>query len=162
MNRRAFDDWMARELARLDRYGGSLGFAVLDVDHFKSVNDRHGHGGGDRVLVAIAAALRATLRTSDIAARWGGEEFVIALPEVTSAQARIACERVRTRIEELNVAMDDGDTTVRTSVSIGVADARAGESIEQLVSRTDAAMYRAKAGGRNRVELDGMRSDNAA
>ncbi len=152
MNRRAFTDWADRELARLDRYGGSLALGVIDVDHFKSVNDRFGHGAGDLVLREVAKILAQVFRQSDVVARWGGEEFVFALPSSSLDGARMAAERVRRELASniMNLAGSDG---LLVTGSIGVAQRRPRESFDSLVERADAAMYVAKQSGRDRVEV---------
>ncbi len=154
LNRRAFAAWIALEGPRVERYGHELSIALLDVDHFKSVNDRFGHAAGDQVLVEVAAAAKDALRTADVVARWGGEEIVVALPSTGAGGAATACERVRAAIEGRTIVTDAG-VRVPVTASIGVATRQAGESVDELVNRADAAMYRAKAGGRNRVEQDG-------
>ncbi len=149
-NRRSFLDWAGRELARIERHGGGIAMAILDVDHFKSVNDRHGHGAGDRVLRTVARTVRDELRTSDLAARWGGEELVLALPGGTIEGGLVAAERVRAAIAAATTPLDGGPALAVTA-SIGVALRHPGESLEALLERADAAMYVAKKGGRNRV-----------
>lgn len=153
-NRRAFMTWMDTESARLDRYGGEATLGLLDVDHFKAVNDGHGHGAGDQVLVAVARAVESALRRADVVARWGGEEFVFVLPSTSLAASRTAAERVRSAIESTIVDLGPCFAPIRVTASIGLAHRRDRESIECLVARADAAMYRAKQAGRNRVECD--------
>ena len=151
-NRRAFAELMRAEIARCNRYGGTLSLMLLDLDHFKRINDERGHAAGDRVLAALGDLLRWRTRESDHAARWGGEEFVVAWTVTDGAAGRIAAERVRRAIEEL-VVHDDRGEPIPLSASIGVAGWRPGETLESLVARADAAMYASKAGGRNRVTV---------
>jgi diguanylate cyclase (GGDEF)-like protein len=159
MNRRAFTDTLIRELARCARYGLDLSLLLLDVDHFKSINDRFGHGTGDTVLAALGDCMQAAIRGSDIAGRWGGEEFVILLPCTPRDGAHCFAERLRSRIEGLDVLHSDG-TRVPITASIGVTPYVAGDTPESLVERADQAMYAAKSGGRNRVVVADAPSPN--
>jgi len=152
LNRRAFCSAMERELARCERHRHPVSVLLLDVDRFKSINDNHGHGAGDAVLAAVGKILLAAARRSDLVARWGGEEFVVALPETNDFGGRIAAERLRACIEATRIALPDGGSDVSVTASIGVATLRAGESLDALVARADRAMYAAKVAGRNRVE----------
>jgi diguanylate cyclase (GGDEF)-like protein len=148
-NRRAFLERAGIEVARSARYDLPLGMLLMDVDHFKSINDGFGHGGGDQVLSAMGVALKRLLRIPDIAARWGGEEFVVALPSTDTEGAKIAAERVRAAIEALVVEHEGKQ--IRFTASVGVASLKPGETLASLVDRADHAMYAAKVGGRNRV-----------
>jgi diguanylate cyclase (GGDEF)-like protein len=150
MNRRAFAALMHSELARCIRHGYPLSFALLDIDHFKQVNDTRGHGVGDRVIASMGDLLRNQLRRSDLAARWGGEEFVVAYTSTDMAGARIAAERLREAVEA-HVIADDAGERVPVTASIGVATLNRGESFDSLVDRADRAMYASKTSGRNRV-----------
>jgi two-component system cell cycle response regulator len=152
MNRRAFSAFMNGELSRCERHGYALSFALLDVDHFKQVNDRHGHGAGDRVLSSMGMLLRQRLRGSDTAGRWGGEEFVVAFTSTDLKGARIGAERLREAIEQLVVVNDVGER-IPVTASIGLATRQQGERLESLVSRADRAMYSAKTSGRNQVSV---------
>lgn len=144
-NRRAFDEALAAELARLGRTGGALGLALIDVDHFKRFNDTHGHQAGDAALVAVAGALRASSRAGDHPCRFGGEEFALLLPGADGEAARVAAERVRVAVAR--AAARGGPVTV----SVGVAIADATTVPEELIAAADERLYAAKAGGRNRV-----------
>jgi two-component system, cell cycle response regulator len=150
MNRRAFLQAMRGELPRCDRHGYSLAVLLLDVDHFKSINDKRGHAAGDRVLAALGAMLKREMRLSDSVARWGGEEFVVALTSTDPDGAGLAAERVRSLVEAMDVRTDS-DEKIRVTVSVGLATRSSGESLDVVVDRADRAMYRAKAGGRNCV-----------
>ncbi len=152
MNRRAFSSYMRGELTRCERHSYALSFALLDVDHFKQVNDKHGHAAGDRVLTAMGTLLVRQLRGSDMAARWGGEEFVIAFTSTDLAGAQNGAERLRQAIQEL-VIVDDGGTRIPVTASIGLAAWQSGEALESLVDRADRAMYASKTAGRNRVSI---------
>lgn len=149
-NRRAFIEQMTNECARADRTEGTAALLVLDLDHFKSINDTFGHASGDAVLAGVAKALRGQLRAYDIVARWGGEEFVIALPSVTETIGAEVAERLRAAISNLRI-MNSTGTPMPLSVSIGCAQLRRSETLDSLVDRADRAMYAAKVGGRNRV-----------
>ncbi|NUO53421.1 MAG: diguanylate cyclase, partial [Polyangiaceae bacterium] len=120
MNRRAFGQWIAQEAPRVARYDQHLSVALLDVDHFKSVNDRYGHETGDAALIHVARTVSEVLRDADIVARWGGEEIVAALPHTDGAGARRACERVRAALEARSCPTPSGPSLSGTA-SIGVA-----------------------------------------
>ncbi len=150
MNRRAFLSSMHGELPRCDRHGYPLALLLLDVDHFKRINDVHGHGMGDKVLAALGATLKEQMRDSDFVARWGGEEFVVALTSTDDAGGLIAAERVRHAVESLALETETGER-VPVTVSVGLAARARGEAFDRLIARADEAMYAAKAGGRNRV-----------
>ena len=149
-NRRSFMESLRREIMRARRYGRPLSLLMLDVDHFKRINDTHGHPCGDEVLKKLAVTVRETLRDSDLFGRIGGEEFAVALPETPLAGALQNAERVRAEVGRAVVSF--GGREIRFAVSIGAAAlADGGEDMEGLFSRVDAALYRAKEGGRNRV-----------
>ena len=123
---------------------------MLDVDHFKVVNDRHGHAAGDEALKALTRVCQRECRSSDIIARHGGEEFVVLLPETTLESARAVVERVRRAIAEERVAAANG-VSFSITVSGGLTERRDGESLEVLLARADDALYQAKRAGRDRV-----------
>ncbi|TWA69125.1 PAS domain S-box-containing protein/diguanylate cyclase (GGDEF)-like protein [Azospirillum brasilense] len=149
-NRRHFVEAAEQELARARRHGRPVTLLMLDLDHFKSINDTHGHAVGDEALRTFTAAGRALLRENDLLGRTGGEEFAILLPETDVAGARMVAERIRRRTAEL--AVPSGDQAVRFTVSIGVACCAAGtRDVDAMLSSADEALYRAKAAGRNRV-----------
>ena len=152
-NRRQIDQDLEAAVKHAHRTGSALSVLLVDVDHFKSVNDRYGHAMGDEVLRAVAAGLSAQLRAGDQVARYGGEEFLLLLPGTTLAQASVLAERLRVALQGLSV-LPDGEQAI--SASFGLAVWRAGETADQLVRRADLAMYRAKAAGRNRVEADSL------
>jgi diguanylate cyclase (GGDEF)-like protein len=147
-NRRSASERLEAERMRAQRLGEPLSVLMIDIDRFKAVNDRWGHAQGDHVLVALAEVLRAELRGADLGARYGGEEFLAILPDTRMAQAQEAAERIRERIAALRIALDGA--TLAITVSIGVAQLADGESSSALIARADAALYAAKAGGRNR------------
>jgi diguanylate cyclase (GGDEF)-like protein len=161
MNRRAFLDAAAREQARSTRHGYPFSVFVVDIDFFKYVNDTHGHPAGDAVLKALARTLSATSRAADISCRWGGEEFVVALPQTDGVGALLAAERFRLAIERMRVTLPSG-VTLQLTASIGVATAASPWSIEPLLAAADAALYAAKLAGRNRVRLGPEKDLNPA
>jgi diguanylate cyclase (GGDEF)-like protein len=153
LNRREFDRVLAEELRRGARYGSALSIAIGDVDHFKKLNDTHGHQAGDEVLRIVSRTLRMTVRDVDKVFRFGGEEFVLLLPESDAAGALQTAERVRAAIEEMVVPLANG-TRVRVSISLGVATHPVhGGTPDELLKNADAALYESKAKGRNRVSV---------
>jgi diguanylate cyclase (GGDEF)-like protein len=149
-NRRVFEREIAAESARFDRYGRPVSLVVLDVDHFKSVNDRFGHEAGDAVLRAVATTLRAGVRDADTVTRLGGEEFAVLLPETTLDAAIDLAERLRHRVQQLNEQWSG--TQIPVTLSAGVAACPQCVRLpRELVRSADAALYRAKETGRNRV-----------
>lgn len=152
-NRRAFLDAAELELRRSVRYGRELSVLLLDVDHFKTLNDRHGHELGDRVLVRLVETCQRTVRAMDVVGRWGGEEFVIVAPETGLSNAGVLAERLRASLSSL--ALDTPEGVVRITVSIGVATRSTDpdETIAKMIARADVALYAAKSAGRDRVVL---------
>jgi diguanylate cyclase (GGDEF)-like protein len=130
-----------------------LSVALGDVDHFKSVNDTHGHAAGDEVLKRVAQVLASTVRLGDRVVRFGGEEFLLILPGVGVDMAARIADRARSVLAQSPLAV--GATSIPVTISLGVAERREGEDRDSVIRRADAAMYRAKRGGRNRVELAG-------
>ena len=149
LNRRAMLDLMALEHRRSLRSGRPLLLAQLDIDHFKPINDQHGHATGDRALQAFAGTVRASVRDTDVLARWGGEEFVLMLTDTSADQARGLLERIRQAVQALEIAHSAG--SLQLTVSIGLAQHLPGDTVEHTLERADQALYRAKALGRNRV-----------
>ena len=149
-NRRHFAELADKEIARARRHGRPLSLCILDVDLFKPINDRHGHIRGDEVLRQVAAVLRRHARSDDVAARIGGEEFALLLPECTAADAAMLADRLREAVASTMFA--PGGEAQRITVSIGVAAlAPHRDSRQALMAAADAALYRAKSEGRNRV-----------
>lgn len=151
LNRRAFSILAAKELARAQRHGLPLSLLMMDLDHFKQINDRLGHGSGDAILCRFVAVATRVLRGEDVLCRFGGEEFVALLPGTADAQALVAAERLR-----LAFAREGGGGIAGTpplpfaiTVSIGVSELKQGEDIDSALHRADSALYRAKAMGRN-------------
>jgi diguanylate cyclase (GGDEF)-like protein len=150
-NRREFDRVLADELRRSARYGSIVSLAIGDVDHFKQFNDTHGHPAGDEILRGVARTLRHTVRDVDKVFRFGGEEFILLLPESDAQAALGTAERVRAAVEEMVIPLANG-TRARVSISIGVATHPAhGATPADLLKSADAALYESKAKGRNRV-----------
>jgi two-component system cell cycle response regulator len=150
MNRRAFSAAARSEVARSERYGTPFCLLLLDVDHFKTVNDKRGHPAGDAVLAALGALLGEQIRKVDCAGRWGGEEFVVALSGADADGGLVAAERIRGAIGRMPVK-DLAGELIPVTASIGLAAYLEGDSIDSLVTRADRAMYAAKSSGRNRV-----------
>ena len=149
-NRRHFEELAEAEMARVRRTGTPLSLAMVDIDHFKAVNDAFGHPVGDLALKELARAMRETLRTSDVPARIGGEEFVVLLTGTTLEGALAVTERLRERVGRAEVRADK-TRVARFTVSAGVAELAPGERIDSLLKRADEALYRAKEEGRNRT-----------
>lgn len=150
-NRRHFVTLARHELSRSKRYGGKLSVMMVDIDHFKRVNDNHGHKTGDIVLATIAGQIRQALRDTDIAGRLGGEEFSIILPETELGNAILVAERLRQQVAASAIEIGNGNT-LNCTLSIGVADlGDEAEDVEKLLHRADLALYEAKNNGRNKV-----------
>jgi diguanylate cyclase (GGDEF)-like protein/PAS domain S-box-containing protein len=147
-NRRMFIDLLTRELQRAQRYGVVFSLLMFDIDRFKMVNDRYGHDAGDRVLVEVVEVSRKTIRSTDILSRWGGEEFMVLLPQTDEEEALAMGERLRKAIAHHSFADVDALT-----ISVGVTSLIQRDSIYILLKRVDEALYAAKDGGRNRVML---------
>src|SRR5207248_7443428 len=151
-NRRSLEESLRSELARAARFTDSVSVVLADLDDFKQVNDRYGHAAGDDVLMAFAAALRATVRESDVAGRWGGEEFALVLPGTDAAGGARLAERARSAIEGRQVAMPNGDLCSVTA-SFGVAAYPDNRELREILAAADSALYAAKAAGKNRVMI---------
>lgn len=147
MNRRLMSEVLEREVRQSQRHGTPMCVALIDIDHFKHINDRYGHAVGDEVLKNLATLGRKDLREVDLLARWGGEEFLLLLPRASLSEALVALERLRLQTVRLSVP---GDPTRRISVSAGLAELRSDETMDALLERADAALYEAKRTGRNR------------
>lgn len=147
LTRRQLTEVCQQELERCNRHGRVMSALLIDVDHFKSINDSKGHQAGDRVLVQFAAAVQTLLRRADVMGRLGGEEFVVLLPETSIEVARVVAERIRTKVGELT---EPAPFTVGIGVTTNLT---ATDTVDALMARADAAMYQAKAGGRNQVIL---------
>jgi diguanylate cyclase (GGDEF)-like protein len=154
----------ARSVRRVQRAGSGAAVLILDLDHFKTVNDAHGHLAGDDVLAAVAAELQSGVRENDLVGRFGGEEFVVLMPDLQPGpegrrELYTVAERLRHRVSRLDVAVDtaDGELTISgLSISVGGACVPAdGSSLEQVLKVADSSLYAAKRGGRNLVRIAG-------
>jgi len=152
-NRRYAETTLARRLEQLRRYGWTLGVAFFDVDHFKHVNDTHGHAVGDEALKMIARTLRHAARAGDFLGRWGGEEFVVLLSAVATPDLVSIVGRYRALVEQSALTLPEG-ARLQVTVSVGVTQARPEDTPDVVMSRADELLYRAKAAGRNRVVAD--------
>ena len=154
LNRMGFNEAMSRELSRARRYQQALSVAILDIDHFKRVNDAFGHPAGDQVLVRTANLLSSCVRESDTVARWGGEEFAVIAPATSEEGAASLAEKLRSIMAATHLGPKEAITA-----SFGVAELRPDDTLDTLVQRADAALYRAKQTGRNRVCRSGAGVD---
>ena len=150
-NRRYFSDRLARDMADARRYGHPLSLLMIDVDHFKKLNDRCGHLVGDEALISVANTLRGAVREVDTVARWGGEEFTVILSRAGEREAIEVAEKLRKAIASLEASWSIGQPFGHVSVSIGAAELLEGEDAASLIQRADRAVYSAKREGRNRV-----------
>jgi diguanylate cyclase (GGDEF)-like protein len=164
LNRRAFDEAMEEAHARIRRYGEDGALMTLDIDHFKKINDEHGHAAGDEVLRVLAQRMASAMRPFDRAYRIGGEEFAVLLPNMTMEAAAEAAERLRTAVADEAMPLKHGGA-IAVTVSIGVAEASGALPPAELLEAADAALYYSKASGRNRitvVDRHGMRPYGAS
>jgi diguanylate cyclase (GGDEF)-like protein len=152
-NRRFMQDRLDDCIRRYDRYGEHFTIALVDLDHFKRINDQHGHRAGDQALMAFGSAAMLVLRESDIVARWGGEEFIFLLPNTSGPKGLVALERLRAALADAVVSPQWPDLRVRFSAGLAVHDRAAG--LQHTLERADQALYRAKQAGRNRDEVAG-------
>ena len=144
-------DELARELNRFHRSGKIFCLALMDIDHFKKINDTYGHENGDRVLSSVANYISRHLRSFDDAWRWGGEEFLLCLKEVDAVTGRLALERLRVALEKMTIKLSTGQE-INVTASFGFSVAAKEKNIDDMTNEADKALYRAKAGGRNRIE----------
>lgn len=150
-NRRYFDERLSAEVAYARRHHSLLALLIFDLDHFKNLNDTHGHLAGDRALAEVAAHVQGQIRSEDVLARYGGEEFVVLLRETSPEGTAALAERIRSGIENLDIAYEE--RKLRVTVSIGAATIRGSPAMtaERLIEMADRFLYRAKSAGRNRV-----------
>jgi diguanylate cyclase (GGDEF)-like protein/PAS domain S-box-containing protein len=149
-NRRSFMQQAEREMEQCRRYGHPLCLLMLDIDHFKQVNDTWGHDAGDEVLRAVAGIVAESIREVDLCGRLGGEEFAVLLPETPSERALVVAERIRASIESAIIRTDG--VTIPITLSVGKAEMALDDDVNNVIRRADEALYKAKRGGRNRVE----------
>lgn len=153
-NHRFFQDALDAEIKRALRYRHSLSLLMLDIDHFKNINDTYGHPVGDQVLSEISALLVRLVRHSDTVARYGGEEFAIILTETDSTRAKVLAQRLRRGVEQHVIVCDQGKFSVTVSIGItGAENDKAADSRKSMISQADSALYAAKRNGRNRIEV---------
>lgn len=152
-NRRFLEDALEREFHRSRRKGSNLSVLMMDIDHFKKINDTYGHQQGDVVIAKVASIFHSRLRDYDVAARFGGEEFVAVIPEARLAEAVAIAERIRTAIEETTFAGELVDTLVTASIGLASFPMAGISTPERLIGEADKALYKAKLKGRNRVEV---------
>lgn len=157
-NRRSFDERLVYEIKRRARYHHDLSLLMVDLDHFKSVNDTYGHKAGDLVLRKVGEILSTVFRTTDLAARYGGEEFVVLLPHTSEEAAWKLAERVRTAIEDCAFHFDGQDFAVTASIGVASVEGGSLSSDDDLVLKADKALYQAKNNGRNMVVVSGQKS----
>jgi diguanylate cyclase (GGDEF)-like protein len=151
LNRRRMSDRMHQVRERATQERRPIAVMLLDIDQFKSINDRFGHAWGDDAIVRVSEVLRRTVRRGDLTARWGGEEFLVLLPDATVAEAQEISERIRAEISQ---AVFD-EPQLRVSATIGLAAWHEGESLDATIHRADTLLYRGKRKGRNRVVVEG-------
>lgn len=150
-NRRYLEIHFPSALADASGETTHQGLLLMDIDHFKRVNDQHGHNIGDRALKMVADTLRSNLRDSDIVVRWGGEEFVVLLRDVVAAETKAVAEKLRALIERSHLTI--GESLLRVTVSVGATLLRPDDTLESAIQRADTLMYQSKSGGRNRVSF---------
>ena len=150
-NRRTFLELAEKEIARTRRAKGSLSLVMLDLDHFKQINDRNGHLAGDEVLKGVVAVVLTCLRKEDFLVRYGGEEFCILLPSVAIDRAAVMAERIRAAVEQAGFTFNNRTLPVTVSVGVSTLSGDGNEGVDKLVNRADEALYTAKKAGRNRV-----------
>ncbi|MEA3371217.1 MAG: diguanylate cyclase [Campylobacterota bacterium] len=150
-NRRVLEDRLTKDIQRASRYSVPLSICMLDIDHFKGVNDTYGHQVGDRVLKRLAKLLEELLRTTDYTARYGGEEFLVVLPDTDLSSAKEFAKRLRIKVEEMQIELENAEP-FQITVSIGVSTfGKEASSLDKIIDLADSAMYLAKRSGRNRV-----------
>ena len=161
LNMRAFNTLYKKEVARVNRYGSALTILMVDVDELKSVNDRHGHTAGSRLIQSVSKTLLDCVRSSDIVARYGGDEFVILLSQTNFAEAQLTAERIRTAVA--NTSFDAGGKRITTTASIGIASfPHDVEDANDVIDKADLALYQSKQTGRNRVTTYDLSVESAA
>lgn len=148
-NRRWLSDSFKRQMHRCELDKLPCTVIMLDIDHFKEVNDRYGHIAGDRILCSVAQALLNTMRPADLIARYGGEEFALCLPDTSVKDSKLISERLRISISNTTTTFEEGKPLPAVTVSLGIAQMQPGQTLDALISAADSALYRAKAQGRN-------------
>ena len=148
-NRRWLSDSFKRQMQRCELDNQPCTILMLDIDHFKEVNDRFGHLAGDRILCTVSKMLLNTMRPADLIARYGGEEFTMCLPDTSTKVAKLIAERLRKTIADATTSFEEGKLLPPVTVSLGIAQMLPGQTLDSLISAADSALYRAKAKGRN-------------
>jgi len=151
MNRRAMLEQLRYQLVRHQRNKTPFVILVLDIDHFKNINDTYGHDIGDQALIGVADVLLTSTRSQDLVSRWGGEEFLVLLPDTVLKGGAIVAEKIRSRVAE--EAFKANEHTVKLTLSIGVAEYKQGQTLEKCIKDADSALYLAKNKGRNQVAV---------
>lgn len=146
-SRLAYDEQIEQEIARWKRYGSSFSYAILDIDHFKKINDKYGHSAGDKALKIIAKMMKQEIRKSDFIFRIGGEEFVLLLTNTDVSKAEILVEKLRKAVNASDFHFNQERVTL--SLSAGLTETRDEDDVESIYERADSALYRAKNSGRN-------------
>jgi diguanylate cyclase (GGDEF)-like protein len=152
-NRRHFFELAEREMARFRREKRPMGLAMVDIDHFKRINDRYGHPAGDKVIREVAARIQAGVRQNDIVARYGGEEIIVLMPDTTVEAAPVVAERIRRDVAAAQIRHQN--VPIKVAISVGVAMAKPEQELLALIEEADAALYKAKQSGRNRTVVAG-------
>ncbi len=152
-NRRWLEEMYTREIKRSNEGDFHLSAFMLDIDHFKTINDTYGHLAGDQVLIAVAKSIIQCLRPSDMPVRYGGEEFTVFLPNTSIENAKVIAERLRANVEKMQIALPSNEM-IAVTVSVGFTERQPGDTVETIIKRADDALYYAKNAGRNRVCLN--------
>ena len=147
-NRRAFNDYLKKFKEQSIRYNQPLSIAMIDIDYFKKINDSYGHSTGDQILISLTDMMLKTIRESDILSRWGGDEFLLLMPNIRAKEAHNVLERIRDMVEKKNFT-----NGIKLTISIGISQIKDSDTLDELIDRADAAQYKAKANGRNNVQV---------
>jgi diguanylate cyclase (GGDEF)-like protein/PAS domain S-box-containing protein len=158
-NRRVIENEIQKRLDELNRYGKKFGILFFDIDHFKKINDTYGHDVGDAILKMIAKKLSINLRPFDFLGRWGGEEFIAVITNVTRNQLFMIASRIRKNVE--NSPLFTGEAVIRATLSIGAAISDTNDTIDTLIKRADEMLYKSKEMGRNRVSIESPRNPSS-
>lgn len=152
LNRRHITYLADKEVQRINQTNNSIGILLIDIDHFKKINDQYGHKTGDDILVSVAQIFQAQVRKQDLISRWGGEEFLIIIPDTQAGDAQKSAERIRSAFVTYDWLEAIGKN-VRPTISVGVCELQQAESLDSAIARADRALYQGKTNGRNRVEF---------
>jgi diguanylate cyclase (GGDEF)-like protein len=159
-NYQSFQESLEREVYRAKRYKLQLSLIIADIDHFKNINDKHGHLAGDRTLKCVAKSLKESLRKSDIIARYGGEEFAVIMPETSPEDSLIVAERLRETVDALRIDYEGEGLSVTMSFGVAFVDHQENPSKEDLIKRADEGLYHSKNSGRNKCSFLSGNSDH--